>query len=125
MKYFKVQKGYGAEDYISIDETELQTALRAQVTGKVAMFKNGSVSGNHIISVTADPSQSEKIYNPSGPDYLPKNVEADYRLSIENAKELVTAQLEGRKPELKTLEPVKVYTQGMTSLGSLLEKRKV
>jgi len=51
MKYYKVRM---FNENISIDETELARALYAQVTGKVAILKNGSVSGNQIFSITPD-----------------------------------------------------------------------
>lgn len=51
MKYYKIKM---FDENISIDETELARALYAQITGKVAILKNGSVSGNNIFSITPD-----------------------------------------------------------------------
>lgn len=116
---FKLQKGYG-DDFISIDETELIQAIHAQVTGKVGAFKNGTVSGNHIISITPDFDKVDKIYNPSGPDRIPKEVEQAHFLAIENSGEIVKAKMENRPPQLKSPN-VQIHTKGMKSLGELIE----
>lgn len=71
-KYFKVQKGYQVDDYISVDEVEVITALRAQINGGVAIFKEGTISGNHIISITPDYSRMmglNKGYQLTSEDY--------------------------------------------------------
>lgn len=89
MKYFKVQKGYDKDDYISIDETELRKAMIAQVKGQVAIFKEGTVSGNSIMSITPDWNKTmgwNRDYKLTGEDYEyigSKKVE-DSRLLIEN-----------------------------------------
>ncbi len=55
MLYFKVKIGFELEDIIGIDETEYPTVFKAQVTGKIAVFKNGmSIGGNSIISIKPD-----------------------------------------------------------------------
>jgi hypothetical protein len=100
-KFFRVKIGYGKDEFISISESELPMALRAQITGKIGVFSGGTVSGNHIISITPD-WHKEFGYNPlhvlaaedlSRLSYERKN---EYQLSFEVAKEEAMAQIENR-----------------------------
>ena len=54
MKYYKVVWGYQPEEYIPIDETELEKALYAHISGKVAIFKEGSINGSRISVIAPD-----------------------------------------------------------------------
>ncbi len=118
MRYFKVQKGYDATDYISIDETELQTAIRAQVTGKVAMFKNATLAGNHIISITPDfdrlPSE-DRGYNPNT---------GSFPLPSVKREENVSREAQGL-PALPPKAPsTRIFTKEPKAIGDLLPKEK-
>jgi hypothetical protein len=71
-KYYRVKTGYGKDDFISIDETELSKALRAQIKGSVAVFAEGSVSGNSILTITPDYQRMmgwNRNYSLTGEDY--------------------------------------------------------
>ncbi len=126
MKYFRVKIGYKADEFLAIDETELATALNAQITGRVGVFKTGSVRGNDIISIKPDFNKMLG-YNPSyvmtEHDYveIPKKLVSEHNLALENAGEIVKAKMENRAPQLKEAS-VQIHTQGMTSLANLLPK---
>lgn len=84
-KYFKVKIGYGADDFISIDETELERAVKAQITGRVAVFNEGTASGNLILSITPDWNRVmgwRRDYKLTGEDYVAIGKERieEYRL---------------------------------------------
>jgi len=122
---YKLQKGYGEDGIILIDETELVPAIKARVTGKTALLKNGVISGSHIISILPDWDSAPKVYNPSGDDFLPAGVRQEYLLALENAEEIVRAGIENRPPQLKEPEAKRIgnqtYTQGLTSMKDLLK----
>ena len=55
MLYFKVKIGYEPDDVVFIDESEYGMALKAQISGKIAVFKEGTtIGGNSIISISPD-----------------------------------------------------------------------
>lgn len=55
MKFFyKIKVGYGENEFIPIDETELETVLYAFLTNGKAVFTNGVVRGKDIIAITED-----------------------------------------------------------------------
>lgn len=89
--YFKVKIGFGADDFISITPDELPRALKAQASGQVALFKEGSVAGNQIISVLPDWNRVmgyHRDYKLTGEDYEHIGGERveEARNLLENAK---------------------------------------
>lgn len=91
MKYFRIKIGYGADNFISIDETELAMAIRSQITGRVGLFKEGTVTGKSIISITPDYNRMcgyHRDYQLTGEDYDRIGAEKlnEYRLFLEKTK---------------------------------------
>jgi hypothetical protein len=54
MRYFRVQTGYNENQFVSIDETELETALYAFITEAKVIFKNGAIRGKDIVNIKED-----------------------------------------------------------------------
>ena len=52
--FFKVIHGFDNQDFIRIDETELEKAMYAHLTGKVAILGGSTIRGSNIISIKPD-----------------------------------------------------------------------
>lgn len=53
-KYFIIKTGFGAEDFISITQDELDKAIYCQIMGIVGVFDGGTINGKNIISIKED-----------------------------------------------------------------------
>jgi hypothetical protein len=118
MKYFKVKIGFEKDDFISIDETELERALIAHGTGKVAVFKEGSISGNNIISVLPDWNREmgwNRDYQLTGEDY-------EYIGSRRRSE--YTTFLENKKNEVLGIETPKEISEGAKLLADKMNINK-
>lgn len=117
MKYFKVKTGYDVNDFISVDETELASAIRAQVTGKVAIFNAGTVSGNNIIGIVPDFNRLmgwNRGYVMTGEDYneIGSNTAESYTKLFENTKNEVL-KLSGKPVQVGPSDSVKLLAEKM------------
>lgn len=50
MRYFRVYIGYGKNDYVVVDEDEIETALYCFLTDNKGVFKNAPIRGKDIIT---------------------------------------------------------------------------
>ncbi len=73
MRYFKIMRGFGHDDFIPIDETELEKAVYAQRVGNiVATFQQGQIVGNGISAILPD------IHRSMGWNYAHRLTSDDY-----------------------------------------------
>lgn len=91
MKHYRVKYGHGKDDFISIEEGELWRAIKAQGTGTVAVFKEGTVSGNHVITILPDYNRDmgwHRDYQLGGEDYeqIGNAKMREYQNLLESAK---------------------------------------
>lgn len=91
MMYFRVKTGYGTDDFLSVDETEVGQFLRAQINGGVAVSREGTVSGPHIMTITPDYNRAlgyNRDYRLTGEDYeeLPSSVQRAHVELLEETK---------------------------------------
>jgi hypothetical protein len=106
-KHFRVKTGYGKDDFISIAEDDLSTAIRAQVTGRVAIFDEGTISGNHIIAIVPDYQREMgwgRDYQLTGEDYeyIGSKAVREHRDVLQNTKRAVQNQLGSLSDKLLT-----------------------
>ena len=119
MKYFRVKYGYGKDEFVSVDENEVRVALSAQVSGQVAVFKEGTIAGNSIIAVLPDFNRLlgyNRDYVMGGEDYsqISASVQAEHHTLIENAKRT----LQGLPPR----EPLKALTGEVKALAQKMSE---
>lgn len=121
MKYFKVKIGFGSDDFISIDESELKKAMVAQVTGKIAILNEGTIAGNSIISITPDFNREmgyNRDYKLTGEDYdqIGSARLAESRLLIQQA----TAEAMGKPTPSEEQE--KLVSDMTNQLGNFFKR---
>ena len=131
-KYFKVQFGYDTDQFIPIDETELEKAIYAHLTGKKIGFENGSVDGNKIISVTPDWNRAmgwNVGYKPTPEEHgeIQATVGKKYLGVVALAKERVQGYIQSGEIDKIGIMPLlesanRTHTQGLTSLGDIIKK---
>jgi hypothetical protein len=91
MKYFKVIVGFGDNDYVEIDEDEVEKCMKAQITGKVVITRReGSISGSIIQRIAPDYGRSmgfRRGYKLTGEDYsrIGSKVIAEHQKTLEEA----------------------------------------
>jgi hypothetical protein len=109
MRYFKVIRGFGNEDFIPIDESELEKAIYAQISGKMVIFRNGSINGSHISAIMPDLHRAMgwnygyKLGVEDHREIAKAGVKAQYAGALEGAKDRVQFFIEsGRETEIGT-----------------------
>lgn len=92
MNYYKIIRGYNAEDYIEINETELEKAYGAFLLKKDSVYSGGAVRGSEIIAIQPDFHRTmgwNRGYKLGEDDYAElrhKGIDNKMRVMIENTK---------------------------------------
>ena len=126
-RFFKVQYGYGANEYIPIDETELKRAIYAHLTGKKVALENGSVSGDKIIVIAPDWNKAmgwNAGYKPTPEELgeVENEVGKLYQGVIAEAKSEVSAYIQNgelEKLNAPTNYQLRTNTQGFKQIGEI------
>ena len=125
MKYFKIKVGYGENEYVPIDEDELETALFVFLTEGKGIFKNGVVRGKDIIGITEDWHKAmgwNKGYELSADDWIDikeKGVQAEYQGLIGEKKEKIQYLIQTNQQNLigKNVEVIGFENKKQLSRG--------
>lgn len=105
MRYFKVKIGYSADEFVSIDETELEKAVYAFASESKAIFKNGVVRGKDIIGITEDWNKAmgwNPLHKMTTEDFADVNrrIGSDYKGVIAAAKDRVQMYIANGKVDM-------------------------
>lgn len=120
--YFKVFRGYGEDDYIPIDDTELEKAVYAHMSGKPVAFENGSINGNQISIIRPDFVRAmgwNKGYKPTPEEHgeIEATVGKKYLGIIGRAKERVQGYIANGTTELIGTESLLLDKSDNLKLG--------
>ena len=106
MKYFKIKTGYGPDDYVQIDESELETAYYIFMTEGKAIFSGGPVRGKDIVGISED-WHKEMGYNRTyelGPEdyahFQEKGITQKYKGILANVKDKVMYLMQSNQTNL-------------------------
>lgn len=99
-------RGFGQEDFIPIDESELEKAIYCHMARKDGAFSMGSINGSHISAVMPDWHGSMgwnyayKLGADDWDDIRSKGVDKKIQLLIEEAKSKVQYLIETKQENL-------------------------
>ncbi len=103
-RYYRVQTGFGPNDFTQIEEDELERCVRAQITGRAAVTPNGTISGNVIQRIYPDLNRAlglSRSYALQGEDYRiadAKGITSDHRVALEAVTASVAGSLGDGRP---------------------------
>lgn len=92
MKYFKAIYGYDSENYVELNETELDKAIYLHLTAKKGLLTGGSISGDRVIAVQPDFHRAmgwNRGYSLGPDDYAElngKGIYKSYNILLEDTK---------------------------------------
>ena len=122
MNYYKIIRGYNSEDYIEIDETELEKALMSFLTKKDAIYERGAVRGSEILAIQPDYHRTmgwNRGYKLGAEDFeelSQKGIDRKLQNILSEKKEKVQNLISGRQDE-KTLD----YSEEVKNLADKLK----
>lgn len=129
-KFFRVKIGYGKDEFMQIDETEVSRAILAQVTGKVFISKrSGTISGNNIIGVFPDWHAIlglNPLHVMSAEDYsnIPIRAREWYDVFLENTRNGIMAHIEGKPMPNKIEMPARGLKNNTLAIEEIIKKKK-
>lgn len=106
MKHFKIIRGYNTEDYIEINETELEKAYGAFLMKKDGVYSGGAVRGSEIIAIQPDYHKTmgwNRGYKLGEDDYAElrrKKIDSDMKSMLSNMNIKVKYLLDSGQADL-------------------------
>lgn len=106
MRHYKIIRGYDAEAYIEIDETELEKAYYAFLHKKDGIYSGGAVRGSDILAIQPDYHRAmgwNRGYKLGPDDYAQlssEGVNRDHMNFLVETKEMVNLLVRQNRPDL-------------------------
>lgn len=137
-KYYKIIRGYSAEDYIEINQDELEKAFYCFLTKKDSVYSGGAVKGSEILAIQPDFHRTmgwNRGYKLQAEDYSElkeKRIDQKMRLEIENTGDKIKYLIEtrqenliGKNVEMPELEKGRVPEDIKKLTGDIADKMKI
>ena len=105
-KKYKIIRGYNAEDYIQIEESELEKAYYCFLNKKDSIYTGGAVKGSEIIAIQPDYHRTmgwNRGYKLGPDDYnelREKGIDRKMQLQLENTKDKVQYLIQTKQENL-------------------------
>lgn len=130
---FKIMRGFGQDDFIPIEEEELEKAIYCHMARKDGAFNMGSINGSHISAVMPDWhgtmgwNYAYKLTADDWDDIRSKGVDTKVQKFIEGAKNKVQYLIETKQENLigKGFEMPKIETSFSDEVKRLAESKQM
>ena len=130
---FKIMRGFGQDDFIPIDESELEKAIYCHMSRKDGAFSMGSINGSHISAVMPDFhgtmgwNYSYKLTPDDWDDIRSKGVDKKIQKFIEGANTKVQYLIETKQEHLigKGFEMPKIDKGFSDEIKRLAESKRM
>jgi hypothetical protein len=105
-KYYKIIRGYSAEDYIEITPDELEKAFYCFLTKKDSVYSGGAVKGSEILAIQPDYHRTmgwTRGWKLTADDYTElrqRGIDKKMQLQIEKTKDKIQYLMQTKQENL-------------------------
>lgn len=131
--FFKILRGYNAEDYIGIDRSELEKAYYCFLEKKDSIFTGGAIKGSQILAIQPDYHMTmgwNRGYKLEALDYeelSQKGIDRKLQNLLAEARDKVQYLIETKQEHLigKNIDMPKIETKFSEEIRKLGDSKRI